>query len=45
MEILTNLKEGDEVISGSFQTLRSIKDGTAVKIDNSIKTTQNEKKS
>ena len=27
MEILTNLKEGDEVISGSFQTLRSIKDG------------------
>jgi HlyD family secretion protein len=45
MEILTNLKEGEEVVSGSFQTLRTIKDGTAVKIDNSIKTTQNEKKS
>jgi HlyD family secretion protein len=45
MEILTNLKEGEEVVSGSFQTLRSIKDGTAVKIDNSIKTAQNEKKS
>jgi HlyD family secretion protein len=45
MEILTNLKEGEEVVSGSFQTLRTIKDGTAVKIDNSVKTTQNEKKS
>jgi HlyD family secretion protein len=45
MEILTNLKEGEEVVSGSFQTLRTIKDGTAVKIDNSIKSIQNEKKS
>lgn len=43
IEVLENLKEGDEVVSGSFQTLRTIKDGTAVKIDNTIKT-QSEKK-
>jgi HlyD family secretion protein len=34
IEVLENLKEGDEIVSGSFQTLRTIKDGTAVKIDN-----------
>lgn len=33
-EVLGGLKEGDEVITGSFHTLRTIKDGTAVKIDN-----------
>jgi HlyD family secretion protein len=37
IEIRENLKEGEEVVSGSFQTLRTIKDGAAVKIDNSIK--------
>jgi HlyD family secretion protein len=44
IEVLDNLQEGDEVVSGSFQTLRTIKDGTAVKIDNTIKS-QAEKKS
>ena len=44
IEIVNNLKEGDEVVSGSFQTLRTIKDGTAVKVDNSVKS-QAEKKS
>lgn len=44
IEIVDNLKEGEEVVSGSFQTLRTIKDGAAVKIDNSIKN-QPEKKS
>jgi HlyD family secretion protein len=33
IEVLDNLKEGDEIISGSFQTLRTIKDGAAVKIE------------
>jgi HlyD family secretion protein len=33
-EILNGLTEGDEVITGSFKTLRTIKDSTAVKIDN-----------
>ncbi len=44
IEILENLKEGEEVVSGSFQTLRTIKDGALVKIDNSVKA-QPEKKS
>jgi len=44
IEIIDNLKEGEEVVSGSFQTLRTIKDGTAVKIENVVKG-QGEKKS
>jgi HlyD family secretion protein len=44
IEIVDNLKEGEEVVSGSFQTLRTIKDGAAVKVDNSVKA-QAEKKS
>jgi HlyD family secretion protein len=43
IEVLEHLKEGEEVISGSFQTLRTIKDGAAVKVDNSVKS-QSEKK-
>jgi HlyD family secretion protein len=42
IEVLENLKEGEEIVSGSFQTLRTIKDGTTVKIDNK---SQSDKKS
>jgi len=38
IEVLDNLKEGEEIVSGSFQTLRTIKDGAAVKVDNSART-------
>jgi HlyD family secretion protein len=38
IEIKENLQRGEEVVSGSFQTLRTIKDGAAVKIDNTGKT-------
>jgi HlyD family secretion protein len=34
IEVLENLKEGEEIITGSFQTLRTIKDGAFVKINN-----------
>jgi HlyD family secretion protein len=37
IEVLENLKEGEEIVSGSFQTLRTIKDGAAVKIESSSK--------
>jgi HlyD family secretion protein len=37
IEIMDNLREGEEVVSGSFQTLRTIKDGASVKVDNSVK--------
>jgi len=35
IEVLDQLKEGEEVVSGTFQALRTIKDGAAVKVDNS----------
>jgi HlyD family secretion protein len=38
IEVLENLKEGETIVSGSFQTLRTIKDGTFVKVDKSSKT-------
>lgn len=33
IEVLDNLKENEEIVSGSFQTLRTIKDGTAVNVE------------
>ena len=35
IEVLKGLKEGDEVITGSYKILRTIKPGASVKIDNS----------
>ena len=31
IEVLENLNEGEEIVTGSFQTLRTLKDGAAVK--------------
>jgi HlyD family secretion protein len=36
IEITRGLQEGDEVITGSYKVLRTLKPGTSVKIDNSI---------
>jgi HlyD family secretion protein len=44
IEIQESLARGEEIVSGSFQTLRTIKDGAAVKVDNNVKS-QAEKKS
>jgi HlyD family secretion protein len=35
IEVLSGLHEGDEVITGSYKILRTVKPGTSVKIDNS----------
>ena len=35
MEVLDGLKEGDEVITGSYKVLRTLRPGSSVKIDNS----------
>ena len=35
IEVLENLKENEEIVTGSFQTLRTIKDGAAVKTTDS----------
>jgi HlyD family secretion protein len=35
IEVLNGLKEGDEVITGSYKVLRTLRPGSSVKIDNS----------
>jgi len=35
IEVIKGLQEGDEVITGSYKVLRTLKPGTSVKIDNS----------
>lgn len=44
IEVMESLKENEVIVSGSYQTLRTIKDGASVKIDKTAKT-QNDKKS
>ncbi|MCU1327505.1 MAG: secretion protein HlyD family protein [Bryobacterales bacterium] len=34
IEVLSGLKEGDQIITGSYQVIRTIKNGALVKIDN-----------
>lgn len=36
IEITNGLKEGDQIVTGSYKVLRTLKPGTPVKIDNSI---------
>jgi HlyD family secretion protein len=39
IEVLSGLKQGDEIVIGRYQVLRSLKSGTLVKRDNSTPTT------
>jgi HlyD family secretion protein len=41
-EILDGLKEGDEVITGTYQAIRDLKDGDGVKVDNTPKKKEGE---
>ena len=43
IEILSGLKEGDEIVTGRYKILRSLKSGTAVKRDNSIEASSDDK--
>jgi HlyD family secretion protein len=36
IEVLSGLKEGDEIVTGQYKVLRALKSGTAVKRDNSV---------
>lgn len=36
IEVLDGLKEGDEIITGSYKILRTLRPGSSVKIDNSV---------
>jgi HlyD family secretion protein len=37
IEVTSGLKEGDEIVTGSYKVLRSLRNGASVKVDNSIK--------
>jgi HlyD family secretion protein len=34
IEVLNGINAGDEIVTGSYQTIRSMKNGVTVKIDN-----------
>jgi HlyD family secretion protein len=36
MEVLDGVKEGDEVITGSYKVLRTLRPGSSIKIDNTV---------
>jgi HlyD family secretion protein len=38
IEVLSGLKEGDEIVTGSYRVLRSLRNNAGVKIDNSVPT-------
>jgi HlyD family secretion protein len=42
IEVVKGLQDGDEVITGSYKVLRTLKPGTSVKIDNSTPTKEDE---
>jgi HlyD family secretion protein len=37
IEITSGLKEGDEIVTGSYKVLRTLRNGASVKVDNSVK--------
>jgi len=34
IEVMNGIKEGDEIVTGSYKVLRTLKPGASVKIDN-----------
>jgi len=36
IEVKSNLKEGEDIVTGSYKVLRTLRNGTAVKVDNSV---------
>jgi HlyD family secretion protein len=45
IEVLSGLKQGDEIVTGRYQVLRALKSGTLVKRDNSTPTTTDDSSS
>jgi HlyD family secretion protein len=45
IEVLSGLKQGDEIVTGRYQILRTLKSGTLVKRDNSTPVTTDDKSS
>jgi HlyD family secretion protein len=45
IEVLGGLKDGDEIVTGRYRILRTLKSGTPVKVDNSVETSGDSDKS
>ena len=43
IEVTTNLKEGDEIVTGSYKVLRTMRPGASVKVDNATPKKEEEK--
>jgi HlyD family secretion protein len=43
IEVISGLKEGDQIVTGRYRILRALKSGTPVKIDNTVETTDADK--
>jgi len=43
IEVLNGLREGDQIVTGSYKVLRSLRNGASVKIDNSTPKKEEEK--
>jgi HlyD family secretion protein len=41
IEVLSGLKEGDQIVTGRYRILRALKSGTAVKVDNTVENSTN----
>ncbi|MBZ5645942.1 MAG: efflux RND transporter periplasmic adaptor subunit [Acidobacteriia bacterium] len=42
IEVLNGLKDGDEIVTGSYKVLRTLKNGASVKVDNTVKAQEKE---
>ena len=45
IEVVAGLNDGDEIVTGRYKILRSLKSGTVVKRDNSVQTASDDDKS
>jgi HlyD family secretion protein len=45
IEVLKGLQNGDEIITGSYKVLRTLRNGTSVKVDNTAPKKEDEESS
>ena len=43
IEVLSGLKEGDQIVTGRYRILRALKSGSAVKVDNTLESSPDDK--